>query len=127
MPRWRERELFYVSGGNLMSVEVETAPTLRASAPRVLFAIPPLSSFGGPGYDVSPDGTQVAFVSSRTGDPELYVMKADGTDVRRLTFFHKEDMERLHGENFERFRQVCQQQDPARKFANTFTRRLFWD
>ncbi len=43
------------------------------------------------------------------------------------TLFHKEDMERLHGENFERFRQVCQQQDPARKFANTFTRRLFWD
>ena len=41
---------------------------------------------------VSPDGTQVAFVSSREGDPEIYVMKADGTDVRRLTAFHKEDM-----------------------------------
>jgi Tol biopolymer transport system component len=41
---------------------------------------------------VSPDGTQVVFVSSRTGDPEIYVMKADGTDVRRLTTFHMEDM-----------------------------------
>lgn len=41
---------------------------------------------------VSPDGTQVAFVSSREGDPEIYVMKADGTDVRRVTAFHKEDM-----------------------------------
>lgn len=41
--------------------------------------------------DVSPDGTQVLFVSSREGDPELYVMKADGSDVRRLTHFHKED------------------------------------
>ncbi len=41
---------------------------------------------------VSPDGTQVVFVSSREGDPEIYVMKADGTDVRRLTAFHKEDM-----------------------------------
>ncbi len=41
---------------------------------------------------VSPDGTQVAFVSSREGDPEIYVMKADGSDVRRLTAFHKEDM-----------------------------------
>lgn len=40
---------------------------------------------------VSPDGTQVAFVSSRDGDPEIYVMKADGTGVRRLTFFHRED------------------------------------
>ncbi|MFY0583236.1 LpqB family beta-propeller domain-containing protein [Cystobacter fuscus] len=41
---------------------------------------------------VSPDGTRVAFVSSREGDPELYVMKADGTDVRRLTHFPREDM-----------------------------------
>ncbi|MFL6254497.1 MAG: D-arabinono-1,4-lactone oxidase [Pyrinomonadaceae bacterium] len=43
------------------------------------------------------------------------------------TLFHKEDMERLHGANFDTFRQVCAQQDPARKFANVFTRRLFWD
>ncbi len=47
LPRWRGRELFYVSGGNLVNVEVETAPTLRVSTPRVLFAIPPLASFGG--------------------------------------------------------------------------------
>src|ERR1044072_1802822 len=43
------------------------------------------------------------------------------------TIFHKEDMERLHGEYFDKFRQVCEQQDPNRKFANSFTRRLFWD
>ncbi|MDT5269741.1 MAG: hypothetical protein QOH49_1927 [Acidobacteriota bacterium] len=43
------------------------------------------------------------------------------------TLFHKEDMERLHGANFDAFRHVCAQQDPARKFANVFTRRLFWD
>ncbi len=40
---------------------------------------------------VSPDGTQVAFVSSREGNPEVYVMRADGTEVRRLTAFHRED------------------------------------
>jgi hypothetical protein len=43
------------------------------------------------------------------------------------TLFHKEDMERLHGEHFDKFRQVCARQDPGRKFANSFTRRLFWD
>lgn len=43
------------------------------------------------------------------------------------TLFHKEDLERLHGANFDTFRQVCARQDPARKFANSFTRRLFWD
>ncbi len=42
-----------------------------------------------PGYDAecsySPDGTHILFVSDRDGDPDIYVMKADGTDVRQLT------------------------------------------
>jgi Tol biopolymer transport system component len=42
-----------------------------------------------PGYDAecsfSPDGRQVLFVSDRDGDPDLYVMQADGSGLRRLT------------------------------------------
>jgi TolB protein len=33
----------------------------------------------------SPDGTEIVFASNRSGDVEIYVMEADGTDVRRLT------------------------------------------
>jgi TolB protein len=33
----------------------------------------------------SPDGTRVAFTSNRDGNPEIYVMNRDGSDVRRLT------------------------------------------
>jgi uncharacterized delta-60 repeat protein len=33
----------------------------------------------------SPDGKQIAFISWRAGEPDLYVMQADGSDVRRLT------------------------------------------
>jgi TolB protein len=33
----------------------------------------------------SPDGRRIVFVSTRDGDPEIYVMNADGTDPRRLT------------------------------------------
>lgn len=43
------------------------------------------------------------------------------------TIFHQEDMRRLYGDDFDRFREVCARQDPGRKFANAFTRRLFWD
>ena len=40
---------------------------------------------------VSPDGTRVAFTSSRDGDAELYVMPAAGGDPTRLTTFHRDD------------------------------------
>jgi len=42
-----------------------------------------------PGYDAEgaygPDGKQIAFCSTRDGDPDLYVMNADGSGVRQLT------------------------------------------
>ncbi len=34
----------------------------------------------------SPDSKSIAFVSSRDGNPEIYVMRADGNNPRRLTF-----------------------------------------
>jgi TolB protein len=40
---------------------------------------------------VSPDGTRMAFVSSRDGDPEIYVMDIGAGATRRLTHFHRED------------------------------------
>jgi TolB protein len=33
----------------------------------------------------SPDGTRIAFASTRAGNEEIYVMNADGSNVRRLT------------------------------------------
>lgn len=35
---------------------------------------------------VSPDGSQVAFLSDRFGNYDIYVMTADGADTKRLTF-----------------------------------------
>jgi len=34
----------------------------------------------------SPDGTQIAFMSSLNGDPEIYVVDADGARLHRVTF-----------------------------------------
>ena len=33
----------------------------------------------------SPDGTRLAFTSNRDGNPELYIMNVDGSNIRRLT------------------------------------------
>jgi TolB protein len=40
----------------------------------------------------SPDGRQIAFVSERDGNPEIYVMNADGTEVTRLTKSPAQDL-----------------------------------
>ncbi|MGH9745434.1 MAG: translocation protein TolB [Candidatus Acidiferrales bacterium] len=34
----------------------------------------------------SPDGAQIAFMSSQNGDPEIYVVDADGSHLQRITF-----------------------------------------
>src|ERR1700721_1965798 len=34
----------------------------------------------------SPDGAQIAFMSSQNGDPEIYVSSTDGSKLKRLTF-----------------------------------------
>jgi len=37
----------------------------------------------------SPDASQIAFISQRDGQPDLYIMNADGSDVSRLTLTGK--------------------------------------
>ncbi len=44
----------------------------------------PLNAFSF-GANWSPDGARLAFLSGRDGNAEIYSMKADGSDVRRLT------------------------------------------
>jgi Tol biopolymer transport system component len=37
---------------------------------------------------ISPDGTTIAFDSTRGGGTDIYLMRTDGTDIRQLTFDH---------------------------------------
>ena len=40
----------------------------------------------------SPDGTKLAFSSSRSGDPEIYTVDASGADLKRLTSYKGPDV-----------------------------------
>lgn len=87
-PSWAPDGAWFVAESDAHGFSDLVRMTPQPGAEAVRLQTAPEGSFEP---SVSPDGAQVAFVSSRDGDPEIYVMKADGTDVRRLTFFHKED------------------------------------
>ncbi|HEY3171846.1 MAG TPA: protein kinase [Thermoanaerobaculia bacterium] len=70
-------ELFYRNGDNMMVVAVTTSPTLKASAPKVLweghYSHGTSSSCGPPGptssnYDVTPDGKRFLMIRDRDQD-----------------------------------------------------------
>ena len=68
----RQPELAFARGGNVWTIGAD------GKGARVLLR-------GGYSPSWSPDGTRLAFVSNRSGDEEIYVAKADGTGVTRLT------------------------------------------
>ena len=71
-PVWARngRELFYYSGGKLMSVTITTHPTFAASSPRLLLEGRPATLAAGVTslYDVALDGQR--FIMARGAGPE---------------------------------------------------------
>jgi len=65
----------YIVGIYVMSANGADAARLISS--------PTSTEYGNPAW--SPDGTRIAFQSTRDGNEELYIMAADGTGVTRLT------------------------------------------
>jgi TolB protein len=84
------------SGGAFSPLGNLLALTLSVGGDAEIFTIDPVTGreigrlTKNPGIDVSPawspDGAQVAFVSERSGGPQIYVMNADGSGARRVTF-----------------------------------------
>jgi len=59
-----------------------TNMTVRGGAPEMLIG----SSRSNYSAQYAPDGTQIVFISDRTGGSEIWVAKSDGSDPRRITF-----------------------------------------
>jgi Tol biopolymer transport system component len=76
-PRWRAdgKELFYLSGGKLMTVQVRTSPSFHTSLPTTLFDGRP-SGNSEWSYDVAPDGQSFVFTvsSGNTAPPRIDVV-----------------------------------------------------
>jgi len=89
-PHWNRsgRELFYVSGTQLLAVEVETSPVFRRLTPKVLFEVPAFASpgVGNYGYDVAPDGSRFLMPSTTSASQqfELRVVVNWFEELRRL-------------------------------------------
>lgn len=75
-PVWASngRELFYLGGGKVMSVEVTSQTNFSASGPEIVADSPPTLStrLGGSLYDVGPDGQRFLFVKANVenGPPD---------------------------------------------------------
>ena len=63
-PLWANsgRELFYRNGDKVMVVSIQTGPTLKAEAPRLLFTYPEGSSAWYVSYDIAPDDQRFVFI-----------------------------------------------------------------
>jgi uncharacterized protein YjdB len=61
-------KLFWVDRANLSDLRPAVTDTTQATDPAI-----------------SPDGSRIAFVSTRDGNPEIYVMDADGANLTRVT------------------------------------------
>jgi hypothetical protein len=70
----REHVVF-VRGGDLWAVLPDGSGSRRLTETRAAESAPALS----------PDGTRIAFASDVTGEREIYVMRADGSQIRRRT------------------------------------------
>ncbi len=72
--RWApdSRRLYFLSGGGLMAVDIDTAGTFSAGPPKtVLSGINPLPVESGHTYDLSLDGRSIVTTISSTGDESL--------------------------------------------------------
>lgn len=102
-PAWAPDGRWFVAESDARGFSDLVRLTASANAVAVPLATAPQGNFQP---SVSPDGSHIAFASSREGDPEIYVMQVkeapvDGTgkgatgkpdaEPRRLTAFHKED------------------------------------
>ena len=72
------------------STAISAPPTDTPTSPRTPTVVP--TSTPPPSPQTDSDGGQIVFYSERDGDPEIYVIEADGSGLRQLTDNNASDM-----------------------------------
>jgi Tol biopolymer transport system component len=85
-PRWSHdgREIFFFTGDELMSVDVETQPAFKAGTPRSLFQAAGYLGYGN--YDVAPDGQHFLMIKQEdisTSPKELNMILNWSEELKR--------------------------------------------
>ena len=84
-------EIFYRTANKMMSVTIQTEPTVRAGKPQVLFEGSYVSNphiSGVPYYDVSPDGERFLMIKDDTEPDQIYVVPDWVEELKRLVPTH---------------------------------------
>lgn len=76
------KTLLFAASDGLGNMDIYTQPATRRSRPRRLTALPSVET--APAW--SPSGREIAFTSDRGGSPQIYVMDAEGANVRRISW-----------------------------------------
>ena len=86
-PTWYEGSILFTVG---VSANADIYRTDAGSGTSAPFIALPGTAQAGPAW--SPDGRRVAYSSAETGDPEIWVARADGGGRMRLTFLAGDDL-----------------------------------
>ncbi len=88
-PLWAhsDRELFYRNGEKVMAVSIQTEPTLKAEAPRLLFTYSEgssITSYLPLSYDIAPDDQQFVFIQQEGWPTQINVVLNWFEELKRL-------------------------------------------
>src|SRR5690348_9607649 len=80
---WRTRTTFFMQTSDALLPEVSSRSPLDGSSVRTLIS----STRDDVNPQFSPDGSRIAFVSTRSGHPEIWACNSDGSKAVQLTSF----------------------------------------
>jgi TolB protein len=111
-PSWADRSTLYYTSYKLGSPFI-FSHKLETGARQSIARYPGLNTSAA----VSPDGSKVAMILSKSGSPDLYVANADGTGLKQLTFTKESESSPCWAPDSQTICYVSRERGPASLFT----------